>query len=142
MAKATFLNTTTLKIIEATDSRTPMEFVQAAEQYYKMSGIDTIICPEDGYYLIKDRKGKKNVILVVHNGCADHIYENNKKLVKQLPYYAVAHGLMPDIFRTWSQAKKSIDGVKNARYKKFYSLEVAKQWMEENGAPLRAYDKY
>ena len=30
MAKATFLNTTTLKIIEATDSRTPMEFVQAA----------------------------------------------------------------------------------------------------------------
>lgn len=142
MAKATFLNTATLKIIEAADSRTPFEFVQAAEQYYKMSGIDIVTCPEEGYYLIKDRKGKKNIILVVHNGCADHIYESNKRLVKQLPYYAVANGLIPDIYRTWSQAKKSIDGVKNARYKKFYSLEVAKQWMEENGAPLRAYDKY
>lgn len=95
MAKATFLNTTTLKVVEAADERLPMEFVQAAEQYYKMSGIETIISPEEGYYLIKDRK-----------------------------------------------AKKSIDGVKTVKYKKFYSLEVAKQWMEENGAPLRAYDKY
>lgn len=142
MAKATFLNTTTLKVVEASDSRTPMEFVQAAEQYYKMSSIDIITCPEEGYYLIKDRKAIKNVLLVVHNGCADHVYDSNKKLVKQLPYYAIACGLVPDIFRTWSQAKKSIDGVKNAKYKKFFSLEVAKQWMEENGAPLRAYDKY
>lgn len=142
MAKATFLNTTTLKVVEAVDERTPMEFVQSAEQYYKMSGIDTIVSPEEGYYLIKDRKATKNVLLVAYNGCAEHTYEDNKKLVKQLPYYAVAHGLIPDIYRTWSQAKKSIDGVKNARYKKFYSLEVAKQWMEENGAPLRAYDKY
>lgn len=142
MAKATFLNITTLKVIEAADERTPMEFIQAAEQYYKMSDIDIITYPEEGYYLIKDRKAIKNVLLVVYNGCADHIYENNKKLVKQLPYYAVANGLMPGIYRTWSQTKKSIDGVKNARYKKFYSLEVAKQWMEENGAPLRAYDKY
>lgn len=142
MAKATFLNTTTLKVLEASDSRTPMEFVQAAEQYYKMSGVDTIVYPEDGYYLIRDRKSKNNILLVMHNGCTDCVYESNKKLVNQLPYYAVAHGLMPGIYRTWSQAKKSIDGVKNARYKKFYSLEVAKQWMEENGAPLRAYDKY
>lgn len=104
MAKATFLNTATLKIIEASDSRTPMEFVQAAEQYYKMSGIDTIVSPEEGYYLIKDRKATKNILLVVYNGCAEHVYEDNKKLVKQLPYYAVAYGLIPDIFRTWSQA--------------------------------------
>lgn len=142
MAKATFLNKTTLKVVEVADERTPMEFVQAAERYYKMSGIDTIVSPEEGYYLIKDRKAIKNVLLVVYNGCAEHVYEDNKKLVKQLPYYAVAYGLISDIYRTWSQVKKSIDGVKNARYKKFYSLEVAKQWMKENGAPLRAYDKY
>lgn len=141
MTKLTFLNIETLEVVEAVDNRTAKEIVQAAQAYYKKNMVSTRICPEDGFYMLKERESK-NTLLVVEDGCDNHVYEAYKKLVHQLPYYAVAHGFMCGIFRTWEQAKDCVEGFRNRKYKKFFSLESAKQFMVENNAPLVSYDKY
>ncbi len=139
MTKLTFLNIETLEVVEAVDSRTAKEIVQAAQAYYKKNMVSTRICPEDGFYMLKERESK-NTLLAVEDGCDNHVYEAYKKLVHQLPYYAVAHGFMCGIFRTWEQAKDCVEGCRNKRHKKFFSLEAAVQFMKENDAPLRAYE--
>lgn len=141
MCKLTFLNIETLKVVEAVDNRTAKDIVQAAQAYYKKNMVHTRVCPEDGFYMIKERESK-NTLLVVEYGCDNHVYEDYKQLVHQLPYYAVANGFMCGIFRTWEQAKDCVEGFRNRKYKKFFSLESAKQFMVENNAPLVSYDKY
>ena len=42
-------------------------------------------------------------------------------------YYVVWEGLEKGIFNSWDKCKKSIQGVKNAKYKSFDSLEVAEK---------------
>ena len=42
-------------------------------------------------------------------------------------YYVVWEGLEKGIFKSWDKCKKSIQGVKNAKYKSFDSLEVAEK---------------
>lgn len=141
MTNLTFLNIETLKVIEAVDNRTAKEIIEAAQAYYKKNMISTRVCPEDGFYMIKERESK-NTLLVVANGCDNHVYESYKQLVHQLPYYAVAHGFMCGIFRTWEQAKDCVEGCSNKKYKKFYGLEAAITFMKENDAPLRAYERF
>lgn len=141
MTKLTFLNIQTLKVIEAVDNRTAKEIVQAAQAYYKKNMVSTRICPEDGFYMLKERESK-NTLLVVEDGCDKHVYESYKQLVHQLPYYAVANGFMCGIFRTWEQAKDCVEGARNRKYKKFFGLEAAVQFMKENDAPLRAYERF
>lgn len=42
-------------------------------------------------------------------------------------YYVVWEGLEKGVFKSWDKCKKSIQGVKNAKYKSFDSLEVAEK---------------
>lgn len=140
MTNLTFLNIETLKVIEAVDNkRTAKEIVEAAQAYYKKNMVSTRVCPEDGFYIIKERESK-NTLLVIECGCDKAVYDGYKQLVYQLPYYAVAHGFMCGIFRTWEQAKDCVEGCSNKKYKKFFGLEAAIQFMKENDAPLKAYD--
>ena len=139
MTNLTFLNIKTLEVVEAVDNRAAKEIVKAAQAYYKKNMISIRVCPEDGFYMIKERESK-NTLLVVECGCDKAVYEGYKQLVHQLPYYAVAHGFACGIFRTWIQAKDCVEGASNRKYKKFFGLEAAIQFMRENDAPLKAYD--
>ena len=47
-------------------------------------------------------------------------------------YYVVWEGLEKGIFKSWDKCKKSIQGVKNAKYKSFDSLEVAEKAFKES----------
>jgi ribonuclease HI len=49
-----------------------------------------------------------------------------------MPFYAVAKGRVPGIYRTWETAKKNVDNVKGARYKKFDKEIDAKNFMSQN----------
>ena len=49
-----------------------------------------------------------------------------------MPFYAVANGKEIGIFLSWDDCKKSISGVKRAKYKKFDTKEAAEQFIIEN----------
>lgn len=44
-------------------------------------------------------------------------------------YYAVKKGLVPGVYRTWDQCKEQVHGFPGAIYKKFGTLEEAKEFM-------------
>jgi len=44
-------------------------------------------------------------------------------------YYAVANGRSIGLFKTWTECKESIEGFKNARYKKFETREEADEYL-------------
>jgi len=54
-------------------------------------------------------------------------------------YYAVAVGVKKGIYNSWDECKENIENFPNARYKKFASLEEAKEFIEENSNVLFVY---
>lgn len=55
-------------------------------------------------------------------------------------YYAVAKGIEPGIYITWSMAEKQIKGFKGAKFKGFDTEEQAQEYMEKNTQKTVAYD--
>jgi len=49
-----------------------------------------------------------------------------------MPYYAVARGRVPGIFKTWPECEKQVKGFTNARYKKFNTESEAKSFISAN----------
>jgi ribonuclease HI len=53
-------------------------------------------------------------------------------------FYAVAVGRVPGVYRTWEEAKAQVEGIKNARYKKFQSEQEAKDFVNGGASPILA----
>ena len=51
-----------------------------------------------------------------------------------MPFYAVANGRNVGIFNTWEDCYKSVNGYKNAVYKKFDNIQQAEDFIESNAA--------
>ena len=141
MTNLLFLNVETLKIIEATDNnRDARAIAEAAKGYYSKVGIHTRM-QTDGDIIFLQERACKNILLITYTECSDkNKIKYLSEQVKRLPYYSVARGYKPGIYRTWEQTKVTTDGYNTHRYKKFGSLESAMQFMRDNGAPLVCYD--
>ena len=50
-------------------------------------------------------------------------------------FYAVANGRQNGIFSNWTECKKSINGYKNAKYKKFNTKEEADRFIQSHDNP-------
>jgi ribonuclease HI len=64
--------------------------------------------------------------------------QKNKK-----QYYAVANGKSPGMYKTWSGkdgAQDQVKGFPKAKFKGFYALEDAVEYLKENGADVSEYD--
>lgn len=142
MTNLTFLNLANLKIIDAVDKeRDIKEIVEAAKGYYASAGIHTRLQTHiDGICYLQERTCKNILLVASNDSCNKKDLEYLIQENKRLPYYAVARGFKPGIYRTWEQCKLSVDGYNTHKYKKFNSLEAAIQFMKENGAPLVCYD--
>lgn len=141
MTKLLFLNTKTLKIIEATDhSRDVKTIVEAAKMYYAKAGIHTHMQIDGDIVYFQERNCKNILFIASIEGSDRNKLKYLSEQFKRLPYYSVARGFKPGIYRTWEQAKNNIDGYNTQRYKKFGSLESAIQFLKENGAPIVCYD--
>lgn len=51
-------------------------------------------------------------------------------------YYAVAVGKVKGIYTTWEECKKMVDGVVNAKFKKFATREEAERFLKQGAAPV------
>lgn len=142
MTNLTFLNLVNLKIIDAVDKERDIKTVtEAAKGYYASAGIHTRLQTHINGMCYLQERTSKNILLVAYNeSCSKKDLEFLTKEVKRLPYYAVARGFKPGIYRTWEQCKLSVEGYNTHKYKKFQSLEAAIEYMKENGAPLVCYD--
>lgn len=141
MIKLTYLNIKTLKIMEAIDNnRDTRAIAEAAKGYYAKVGIHTRM-QTDGDIIFLQERACKNILFIAYTECSDkNKIKYLSEQVKRLPYYSVARGYKPGIYRTWEQTKVTTDGYNTHRYKKFGSLESAIQFMRDNGAPLVCYD--
>lgn len=75
--------------------------------------------------IYKDSKSEKEIIKITKKF-------NKKPIVfddKTAPYYAVAQGFKPGIYRTWDECNAQTTGFKGVKYKKFTTLAGAKQFM-------------
>lgn len=142
MTNLTFLNLANLKIIDAVDEERDIKTVtEAAKGYYASVGVHTRLQTHINGICYLQERTCKNILLVASNdSCNKKDLEYLTQENKRLPYYAVARGFKPGIYRTWEQCKLSVDGYNTHKYKKFNSLEAAIQFMKENGAPLVCYD--
>lgn len=142
MTNLTFLNLVNLKIIDAVDKERDIKTVtEAAKGYYASAGIHTRLQTHiDGICYLQERTCKNILLVVSNDSCNKKDLEYLIQENKRLPYYAVARGFKPGIYRTWEQCKLSVDSYNTHKYKKFNSLEAAIQFMKENGAPLVCYD--
>lgn len=142
MTNLTFLNISNLKIIDAIDKeRSIKEATEAARGYYASVGVHTRLQTHINGICYLQERTCKNILLVASNeSCSKKDLEFLTKEVKRLPYYAVARGFKPGIYRTWEQCKLSVESYNTHKYKKFQSLEAAIEFMKENGAPLVTYD--
>ncbi|XP_053634770.2 ribonuclease H1 [Cherax quadricarinatus] len=50
----------------------------------------------------------------------------------KMPFYAVARGHKPGIYEKWSDCQEQIQGYRCARYKKFATMDEAKEFVQEN----------
>ena len=55
-----------------------------------------------------------------------------KKTTNGPKYYAVAVGRRTGIFQSWLSVKQQIDGIANAKYRRFYIEKDALKYIEEN----------
>lgn len=53
-------------------------------------------------------------------------------------FYAVLTGRKTGIFNTWDEAKNSVEGYKNAKYKSFSNLKDAESWINNGGSTVQA----
>ena len=117
-----------------------MDLLKSAQHYYAKKGIRTMLGRFGNVYFVQERECKNILMLATEDGYTKQDLKVTTDRIMSLPYYAVARGYMPGIFRTWSQTKDSVDGYTGRRYKKFSGREAAIQFMIDNGAPLVSYD--
>ncbi len=55
-------------------------------------------------------------------------------------YYAVVRGEKPGLYKTWPEAEKQIKNFHGAKYKGFFDLEDALDYLEENGVHVPEHD--
>lgn len=141
MISLSFLNIETLKIVKATDhSRDAKTAAEAAKMYYAKAGIHTRMQTYGDIIYLQERSCKNILFIASIEGSDRNKLKYLSERLKRLPYYSVARGFKPGIYRTWEQAKNNIDGYNTHKHKKFGSLESAIQFMRDNGAPLVCYD--
>ena len=141
MTTLVYLDLETL-VVEAKEStRDYEELLLSAQRYYAKEGIKTRVQKDKkGILYLQERECKNTLMLAAIKECSKQELEAIKNNILSLPYYAVARGFRPGIYRTWSQAKASAEGYTARRYKKFSGREAAIQFMVENNAPLVSYD--
>lgn len=54
----------------------------------------------------------------------------------KVQYYAVAIGKVKGIYTSWEECKKMVDGVLNAKFKKFGTREDAERFLKQGAAPV------
>ena len=54
-------------------------------------------------------------------------------------YYAVARGLKPGLYKTWPQAEEQVKNYQGAKFKGFYDLDDALNYLSENGVRVEEH---
>lgn len=142
MTTTIYLNLETLVIENRESTRDYMDLLDSAQKYYAKKGIRTMKGRIGDVCFLQERECRNILMLATMDNYNKRDLKIITDKIMSLPYYAVARGYMPGIFRTWSQTKDSVDGYTGRKYKKFAGREAAIQFMIDNGAPLVAYDKY
>lgn len=140
MTTTTYLNLQTLQIETKESVRDYMDLLDSAQKYYAKKGIRTMKGRIGDVCFLQERECRNILMLATIDGYGKQDLKVVTDKIMSLPYYAVARGYMPGVFRTWSQTKDSVDGFTGRRYKKFAGREAAIQFMIDNGAPLVSYD--
>lgn len=141
MTTLVYLDLETLVVENKEVTRDYEELLLSAQRYYAKAGIKTRVQNDKkGILYLQERECKNTLMLAAIDECSKQDLAVLTKNILSLPYYAVARGFKPGIYRTWSQTKASVDGYSTRKYKKFSGREAAKQFMAENNAPLVTYD--
>lgn len=140
MTTLVYLDLETLTIEAKESTRDHMDLIKSAQSYYAKKGIRTMLGRLNNVFFVQERECKNILMLATEDGYTKQDLKVVTNKIMSLPYYAVARGYMPGVFRTWSQTKDSVDGYTGRKYKKFASREAAIQFMIDNGAPLVSYD--
>lgn len=140
MTTLVYLNLETLVIETKESVRDYIDLLKSAQHYYAKKGIRTMLYRKGNVHFLQERECKNILMLVTKNDYTKQDLKVVTDKIMSLPYYAVARGYVPGVFRTWSQTKDSVDGYTGRRYKKFAGREAAIQFMVENNAPIVSYD--
>lgn len=140
MTTTIYLDLETLVIEEKESTRDYMELLDSAQKYYAKKGIRTMKGRIGDVCFLQERECRNVLMLATIDGHTKRDLKTVTDKIMSLPYYAVARGYMPGVFRTWSQCKDSTDGFTGRKYKKFAGREAAIQFMIDNNAPLVSYD--
>lgn len=140
MTKVIYLDLETLTIENRETMRDHMDLIKSSQHYYAKKGIRTMLGRCGNVYFVQERECRNILMLATIDGYSKQDLKVVTDKIMSLPYYAVARGYVPGIFRTWSQCKDSTDGYTGRKYKKFSGKEAAIQFMIDNGAPLVSYD--
>lgn len=140
MTTIIYLDLETLTIEQKESTRDYIDLLDSAQKYYAKKGIRTMKERIGGVFFLKERECRNILMLATEDGYNKHDLKIVTDKIMSLPYYAVARGYVPGVYRTWSQTKDSVDGYNSRKYKKFSGKEAAKQFMVDNNAPLRTYD--
>lgn len=141
MTTLVYLDLETLCIEIKESARDYEDLLSSAQRYYAKAGIKTRVQKDKkGILYLQERECKNTLMLAATEECSKQNLETIKSNILSLPYYAIARGFRPGVYRTWSQTKDSVDGYTGRKYKKFSGRETAIQFMEDNGAPLVSYD--
>lgn len=141
MTTLVYLDLETLVVEQKESTRDYEELLLSAQRYYAKAGIKTRVQKDKkGILYLQERECKNTLMLVAIEECSKQDLVIITKNILSLPYYAVARGFKPGVYRTWSQTKASTDGYTARKYKKFSGREAAKQFMVDNNAPLVTYN--
>lgn len=140
MTTTIYLDLETLVIESKETIRDYMDLLDSAQKYYAKKGIRTMKGRIGDVCFLQERECRNVLMLATMNGHKKRDLKTVTGKIMSLPYYAVARGYVPGVFRTWSQCKDSTDGYTGRKYKKFAGREAGIQFMVENNAPLIAYD--
>jgi caulimovirus viroplasmin len=140
MTTIIYLDLETLTIEQKESTRDYIDLLDSAQKYYAKKGIRTMKERIGGMFFLQERECRNILMLATEDGYNKHDLKIVTDKIMSLPYYAVARGYVPGVYRTWSQTKDSVDGYNSRKYKKFSGKEAAKQFMVDNNAPLRTYD--
>lgn len=141
MTALVYLDLETLFIEIKESVRDYEDLLSSAQRYYAKAGIKTRVQKDKkGILYLQERACKNTLMLAATEECSKQDLDVVTNNILSLPYYAVARGFKPGVYRTWSQTKASVDGYTARKYKKFFGREAAIQFMEDNGAPLVSYD--
>uniref|UniRef100_A0A1B0D8C2 Ribonuclease H1 n=1 Tax=Phlebotomus papatasi TaxID=29031 RepID=A0A1B0D8C2_PHLPP len=63
------------------------------------------------------------------------------KVCPKMPFYAVAKGKTPGVYKTWDECKANVNGFSGARYKKFSTLPECHKFIEQEGVSASTSQK-